>query len=324
LRSLALRALAFVLPLAVGSGVLEHGVRGIANSYNTKRRMLERSLETADTLVLGSSHAYWGIRPDLLSGHALNLANVSQSLYYDAAIVRRYAPRMRRLKVVVVTVSYYSLWYQLEDWEESWRQFFYERFWDLPFRVRSDPLDARHFSVAALYGPRESLSYACRRFRVNLAAEVDERGWFNYRGPRSADLEAEGARRVAAHHAFMDPRHLPENVDTLERLLASLRQGRIRAVLMTLPLSRTYRAHMRPEWWGLSRAIVADVGRRQAAPYFDYTMDARFTTDDFVDSDHLGPAGAARLSRIFEEEILAPIKRADAGGTREGGEEVSR
>jgi hypothetical protein len=314
----------FALPLVAGAALLEHGVRGIANSYNTKRRMLERSLETADTLVLGSSHAYWGIRPDLLSGNALNLANVSQSLYYDAAIVGRYARRMRRLKVVVVTVSYYSLWYQLDDWEESWRQFFYERFWALPFRAGSDPLDLRHFSVAALYGPRESLSYASRRFHVNLAEEIDERGWFHYRGPRSADAEAEGARRVAAHHAFMDPRHLPENVDTLERLLASLREGRIRAVLMTLPVFRTYRDHMRPEWWRLSRAIVADVGRRQAAPYFDYTTDRRFAPGDFIDSDHLGPDGAARLSRIVDAEILEPMAAAEASSTRDGAAEASR
>ena len=49
-----------------------------------------------ETIVLGNSHTYYGIRPELLPYAAVNLANVSQTLDIDLLLLEYYAPRLKR------------------------------------------------------------------------------------------------------------------------------------------------------------------------------------------------------------------------------------
>ena len=60
-------------------------VRGIPTPYSYKAAWLREHGAAVNTLVLGSSHTYYGIRPDALGDSVFNLANVSQTPEYDLA-----------------------------------------------------------------------------------------------------------------------------------------------------------------------------------------------------------------------------------------------
>src|SRR4051794_37399693 len=83
MRATALRLCLFLLPILACWGLLEWWLARVPSSHTVKRENLERAAAAADTLILGSSGAYWDIAPPYLQGHAYNLGNVAQTLYYD-------------------------------------------------------------------------------------------------------------------------------------------------------------------------------------------------------------------------------------------------
>jgi hypothetical protein len=117
------KLLIFLIPIFIILGFFELGLRGIPNSYNTKRAYYENQLDTIEILVLGSSQALEGINPEFFERKGFNLSNVSQSFYYDSQLTLKYIDQMKRLKCVIITVSYFSLWYQIYDIKESWRDY---------------------------------------------------------------------------------------------------------------------------------------------------------------------------------------------------------
>src|SRR5277367_4965178 len=80
---LALRTLAFLLPVLLIWLALELWTRQLPTSHSVKEANLNRLAGQIDTLILGSSSSYWDIAPQYLPGCAYNLANVAQTPYYD-------------------------------------------------------------------------------------------------------------------------------------------------------------------------------------------------------------------------------------------------
>jgi hypothetical protein len=88
---------------------------GAPNEYRAKNDALANGGERIRTLVLGSSHTYYGVNPDLMPPGAYNAAFVSQSLRYDSAILATRLDALPKLNTVVIPISYFSLFFQLES-----------------------------------------------------------------------------------------------------------------------------------------------------------------------------------------------------------------
>lgn len=85
----------------------EVSVRSIPNPYSTKKKAIRDLGKTTETIVLGSSHSYYGIITDSLE-NALNLACVSQIYEYDYRILGKYINEFPNLKNAIIVVSYFS------------------------------------------------------------------------------------------------------------------------------------------------------------------------------------------------------------------------
>ena len=71
-------------------GVGEYLARQAPNPYKYKEEWMQIHHSEVNTLVLGGSQCFYGIKPELLSGVSFNLANVSQGLKYDLFLLKRY------------------------------------------------------------------------------------------------------------------------------------------------------------------------------------------------------------------------------------------
>ena len=154
---LSLRLAAFLLPLAFLWAGLEWWTTEIPNTYSIKHKRLNVLSDRIDTLVLGSSSAFYGVAPKELSGTAFNLADVSQTLYYDDRLLTQALPRLPRLRRVIVQIQNISLFSDLGDSFEDWRQYFYEQEWGIPPVRFTDRTDIRMWSRVALLTPRFSV-----------------------------------------------------------------------------------------------------------------------------------------------------------------------
>lgn len=307
LRKFWLRLAVFFALLGLGWAGLEIGMARMANSHTVKHRQLHALANQIDTLILGSSETYYGISPHELSGTAFNLANWSQSLYFDYELAKRVVPDLPKLKRVILLVNYMSLYYELDDHPESWRQYDYFREWGIPLRRPVDYLNLGLVSQVALYSPHAAMEALLRGFRGDRAPHVDDRGW--YRVPdedRWGVGPDQAKKRLGVHHSFMHLEYFSANAARLEQMVMYLRGRGLEVVLLTTPVWDTYRAGVHERLWEPTRALAGELARKHGARYLNLQAEPRLTADDFEDPDHLNADGAVHFAHILDETLGPP------------------
>jgi len=299
------RLLLFCLPLVAGTAAVEVVLYRTPNTYSYKRECFEARLAGIEVLVLGSSQPLFGINPAHFSRLGFNLANVSQTLYYDKALTLKYLDRLPKLKRVIIPVSYFSFDYQLYDTRERWRDYYYRTFWDI--RYPGLPrFDLRDVSRIALYSPAEVVSLLRNGFRTDFTENLSPNGYLAV-APVAVNekiSEAAGRERVRVHDASRHPRRFAEITAGLEELVAQLTRRGIAVSFLTTPVLPTYARHCNPQVLSRNRAVINRLCRAYGCRYYDYFTDRRFPPAEFSDNDHLNATGAARFSRIINEDII--------------------
>ena len=109
-----------VFPIILFLGLFEYTLRSVPNDYTLKDNWMTTNTDVR-VLNLGSSHAYYGIRPQYFSEKAFNLAFTSQSLKYDHFLYYKYVPLCDSLEYIILPMSYFTLRQNMDDDAENWR-----------------------------------------------------------------------------------------------------------------------------------------------------------------------------------------------------------
>ena len=301
-----IRLCLFLSPLIVVLGLLEYKLTYLPNSYLYKKSQLEKKLKQTEVLIVGNSHAYYGINPSPWPVSGFNLANVSQSLYYDAQLVDIYKNLLPKLKLVIISIEYLSLEYQMKNTNFEWREFFYKHYWKIN-SFSFSPLDLRNYSLMAIYTPTTVLKFATQLFQVNLIEGINEDGWFKSESLISNPSEPQALKRVQFHHSLMNKNQINENINILRHLMDELKKKNIQVVLVSLPVTTSYSQLMDSEkLLRLGQGIRA-LQSEYPIKHYNYMNDSRFSLDDFGDYDHLNATGAAKFSKIFYQDAIEPV-----------------
>jgi hypothetical protein len=303
------RMLIFLIPVVAVGWYMESQLEKQPNSYKLKRYYFEKNIDSIEVLVLGSSHAMNDVNPEFIRKNTFNLANSSQSLYYDSRLCLGYLHRMNSLQTVVITVSYFSLWMQLSDTRESWRDYFYYKFWGIS--EQTFPwYDLKKSSYTMMYGPSTALKYVTGIARDESIPRMSEQGWFRKEVvfPNNNLTAEAGAAKVNADNRTMHEKHFNRNVEILETLIKELQAGNIQVVFLSTPISVEYRRFTNKEINRINKKTIGDICHKYHCPWYDYNEDPRFTADDFNDLEHLNYIGAEKLSRILDGELEAAGK----------------
>ena len=128
--------LAFLLLLAI----LEYAYAALESDYSYKAEHLNHSENTYETIILGSSHAYYGIDPQAFKNSTFNLAHVSQSLDLDIYLLDKYKKKTN-FNTVIIPISYFSFQQSLFESDESWRatDYYYS------YGLKTVPLETKLF-----------------------------------------------------------------------------------------------------------------------------------------------------------------------------------
>lgn len=291
LKHIALFSCIVFLLLGAGEVYVEH----LPNPARDKHRWMTTHAGEVRTLVLGDSHAFYGIRPDLLGPGAFSLALPSQTLRYDLYLLRHYPTE--QLKDVVLTVSYFTLW---EDFEllgghepEIARYHIYMDAdlhpWPL-YRLECVQRQSFVERLKSLYQPPR-LSW-------------DSLGWGdNYTLDLRADDWDNGEARAAAN-TYSDTAVVAFNAGVLAELMDYCRERKIRLTLVTTPTGPLFRKHQSEQQVATNRRVLASLLQAHSeVHHLDLEADARFSSSDFYDADHLSTVGAAKLTKILRKEL---------------------
>lgn len=101
----------FLLPILVFLGGAEYIVRSITNEYRYKNEWMNQHADEVETLIFGSSHAWFGINPAYFDGVTFNLSFMSQSPKYDCFLLEKWGDNYKNLKTIIVPISYFTFFF---------------------------------------------------------------------------------------------------------------------------------------------------------------------------------------------------------------------
>jgi hypothetical protein len=308
MRRIALTLLWFLTPLLCGWAVLEWWAVRMPTSHSAKHQDLRRLEDGIDTLILGSSSAYWDISPESLPGSAFNLANVAQSFYYDDRLLTDTLPKLPKLRRVILGVTYISLFFEMHDSDEDERQYYYYQEWGIPPPRLRERLDLRMWSRAGLKTPVttfESLVTALRHGApltpAPLDPPVDGRGWCAREPGDPKDLQASVVEtKLKYHHSMMHLSDQSANVGHLEHIVSLLAARHIELILVTPPVAPAYSSRLDPEYWNRTQKTLAKLASEPNVRYFSFLTSPQFGPEEFLDADHLNRQGALHFTALLE------------------------
>ncbi len=299
--SFAFKTILFIFPLLILLAVTEYKAKSLPSNFAVKRAKLEQNLDRAQIIVAGSSHAYYGIKPLLLGSPAVSIAYPGQDFYYDSRILLKYLPRAARAKLVILTVSYFSFEYMMEDSPGSEQTNFYYKFWEIP-RQTSVPKIA-DYSAIVLFGVQRSREFLLTG-KVSANDEIDESGGNDSARDTNHFAVMDGQNAVKRHDAGMQEKYIAQNSKYLDELLGALKEKDIQAVFITLPCFSSYYNNLNAARYLRMQNEIKALCRKYGLEYRNYLKDEPFADEDFFDSDHLNTRGAEKFSRILKNETI--------------------
>ncbi|HEV7475486.1 MAG TPA: D-alanyl-lipoteichoic acid biosynthesis protein DltD [Pyrinomonadaceae bacterium] len=213
--------------------------------------------------------------------------------------------------MVIFAISYHALEYRLTNSTERWWTGFYKQVYGIPSEDGDEGFKLSNYSYIALYTPKEALRKASGGFFGAAAAETKRSEEPVITGTQNQVSEDSGGKRAHHHESLMRRRQgdLLYNVAALEHGCESLKRRNISVVFITVPVHHTYYDQINVTSYQRMQETIKQITEKYGVPYFNYLRDDRFTTEDFIDSDHLNKRGAEKFSRILNEDVVKKYVR---------------
>ncbi len=293
-------SLLFGTPILVIGIMAEVLLRQIPNDYGMKKSYLDSNSDQIETLILGSSHSFYGVNPAFISDKTFNSAYISQSLNYDFEILKKYNDRMKNLKTVIVPISYFSFALSLDNGEESWRVKNYEMYFDINrskavkdhSEILGNRLKVSTMKAASAYVLKKSL-ISCSKL-----------GWGTaFRSENAVDLEISG-KRSAKRHTKEDTAAYALNRKALVDLVTFCDQRNIEVLLFTAPAYVSYRSELNQSQLTHSISTAKEMALNfDNCEYLNLFESEQFVKEDYYDADHMNEIGAKKLTEILARSM---------------------
>ncbi|MCH6201725.1 hypothetical protein MMU07_19245 [Aquiflexum sp. LQ15W] len=287
-------ALIFLMPLFVTAALLEMALRQIPNSYVYKKNYLDTHAEELETLILGSSHAYYNLDPIYWKEKAFNAANPAQSLQYDLKILDRYIEKMPSLNKVVIPIGYPTLFFDLGHTPESWRLTHYYR--DFGFQISSDHFKFHYFILSKM------LKWNLEDFNLHFikkgnVLKISDLGWgTDYQNSPERDIE-KTAKLSIFWHTTPNSEFFEPNKNYLEEITKICYKKEVELILLIPPIHKSYFERRNEEQVKKTKEFLQYLQIKYPnCILMDFSGDISFLESDFYDSDHLNKEGAKKLS----------------------------
>lgn len=291
--------LAFFIPVLFVLAGLEYMVRKAPNEYQYKAEWMEKNADRVETLILGTSHAFYGINPSYLGPNAFSLAASAQSLQYDEFLFFKYAPKCTNLKTVILPISYFTLFSgDMEDGSEWWRAINYKVYMDCPYH---SSFSKYNFFISNSEPFRAKLT---KIIKGNNIIECDSLGFGYpiYRKSTPSLDEASVAAWVKLHTA-KDFSCVEKNKQHILKIVEYCKSNHIRLIIVTTPTWKTYYERLNPPQLNVMKEIISQLTSKNNAIYLNYMQDVRFVATDFTDCNHMSCDGAQKLSSLIDSSI---------------------
>ena len=287
-----------MLPILFFFLVLEIAIRKIPNDYQLKKDYLDENAAEINTLVLGSSHTFYGINPEYFSKKTFNAAYVSQSLDLDYEILNTYKSKLKNLKTVLVPISYFSLFETLETDVEKWRIKNYVMYYGFENKYQfTDNFESLNNHLT------QNVKKTVKHYALNKSfITASNLGWgtnFN-----SKNKKAFKGTFTAKKHTVTNFNLFDENLKSLHKIITLCRKNNVNIIFITTPTHKSYYQNLNKiQLEKTTKTISELVQNNSNCTYLNLLKSEDFYDADFYDADHLNEIGAKKLSLFLDASL---------------------
>lgn len=285
---------------------IEMVARHSPNPYMAKAEYMSKHADSIQVLIFGSSHTYYGLRPEFFSLPTYNMANVSQGVFYDYTLLDKYVDSCQNLEYIICDMSTFTpMSGRLEDGQEWYRAIFYELYMGFDehtmFSKFSYELsNPRVFKPKFEAGIKELFDHSnldsLYRGGVDSAYTIKNRpeGWNDATAP------------LERHIKPFDDAKYKNTLDYYSKIAKICKSRNIAILFLSTPTMSCYYKNVPRRRLQLMNSVVAKTKEIWNKTYYiNLLADKRFDDNDFFDTDHLNcENGAAKLSAIINDTIL--------------------
>ncbi len=296
------RATVFCSLIFVASAVVEISLLYKTNTYSYKHKYIMSHLDSIHVLLMGNSHILDSMIPDSIGNGVFNAAISGRSYVYDNDLLKQYVPLLTNLETVIIPLDYFCFCFGREtdnprnilrqiDLTRTYKCMYYKYmnvkadYWYWPELINSKmQLIPRFLKTSEQLRGCDSLGYS----RQKLSNRMSK--W-----------------ELSALPPLIDT-HLPHDEEMAKNLfdtyssMASITMSKgVRLILISTPMYQTCQEDMNKDVLVEMKSFATKLKKRYPnVEYYDYTFDARFSEDDFIDASHLSEFGAAKFSKIIK------------------------
>lgn len=301
MKKFIIKLLLLLCPIIIFLILVEHFLRIIPNDYSYKSQWLDSNSSKVKIWCLGSSHIYYGINPIYFDKFAFNSAHIVQGPKFDYHIFEKYFHEMDSLETVIIPISYFTLWLNLEkiDFKRLVPNYYIHygckniKF-GLRFKINND---------------RKPFNRAVKSFlKIQNDIYCSELGWgtsYSFENKYS-EWEESGIKECKVHtrKENFDYDFQRQSENFIFKICSICKNKNVNVILLTTPTYHTYYELL--DSVQLSKTIEfcrQTENMFDNVSYINLLKDNRFTDDDFYDADHLDDLGAKKLTLILNDTI---------------------
>lgn len=291
----------------------------LRNKNSLYKEKLQGSIENKEKIeiiILGNSHANYGVDPKAFNKYAYNLANVNQSIYFDKRILLSHLHEFKNLKYVLISADYHSLYFSSQGIRDVWS------YYDTGIRYKNKNYLLEDISPSLFgYTPKIILSLFKRDIINQLSTEnmvVDfpvqkgvnlkdsiKNGFIGFEGKDVVSFnESNFQERAKTFNRKVEgSKEKLEIEEDLNDLIQILINKDIIPVLFTTPTFEGYNKYLNTDFVNLNQSDFDRISRKHNIPYWGFMDSELFKPEDFYNGDHLNKKGAFKFGEILNDSI---------------------
>lgn len=292
----------FLLPLFLVWLALEVFYRQAPNNYSYKDQQLHKVAPFTKTLIMGDSHAFYGINPVYFKDPTFNLSNISQSLLTDELLLEKHIANLPALKTVFINISYFTLSAKENDLESNWRKYFY--YHSMGIRAPSISFwNPKRYSMALIQRFDKSIDLVQQYYKNHTIVSATPLG-YGKQDMSNVVQDKEAISVVIANKHEDNSLDFKHNTARLQRIIALCKKYGVGVVLLEMPVYPAYYNLLDTEKKEKIKSVLHELsGVNDTVFYLDLSTSPLFEKQDLRDADHLTNSGAKKCSILLNRYI---------------------
>lgn len=294
------RLIVFLSIAFLGFVLLELLLRTFPNTYDIKQNLIAEKSSEIEVLFLGTSHVFSGIRPGRMDFQSVNLANNSQSLYYDIQIVKSHLNSFSNLKAIVFEINFFSFYYNLDLGPESWRNTFYHQ----SFGIKPQTEELSWLDLSRLVQLKRNEIILLLQSQKQNKIYFKELGFGGVEDDRKFPSQESAQKKFNSFSQDYINSDDAKVIQDLLELIMHLKSANVDVYFLRFPASSHLTSYIEEsDYLDRTDSVLDSLFYNLGAKELDYFGDHHFDDDLFYDSDHLNMKGANLLTGLVNEAI---------------------